>query len=222
MIFPNLKNKSFGYVNLNLEAQEWSAEKGINITKENNLLLDPKICEEFVNDVHKKYSLDFSYGGWMEDRSFIWQGGYLEQDKIFVHLGIDLNVPANSEVATDFRAEVLKIDNDYPLDGGWGPHVILKNLEKNVCILYAHLDKNILCKVGEILEKNIIFAKVGSAPFNGNWFPHLHVQVISLDYYSELENNNDWEKFDGYGTKGEKELNAQRHKDPILFISLKD
>ena len=221
MIFPNLKNKIFGYVNLNLEAKEWVVEKGISITEENNPFLNPKICEEFVNDLHKKYSLDFSYGGWMEDRTFIWQGGYLEKEKTFVHLGIDINVPAGSELATDFQAEVLKIDDDYPLDGGWGTYIILKNLEKDIYILYAHLDKNILCKVGEILNKDIVFAKVGKDPFNGNWFPHVHVQVIDIDYYSELEKNNDWEKFDGYGSKDDKELNAKRHKDPIEFISLK-
>lgn len=220
MIFPNLKNKIFGYINLNLEVKDWYTEKGLDFSVGKNIILDPKICKDFVDDINKKYSLDFSYGGWMEDRTFLWKDSYLEKDKIFIHLGVDINVPMGEEIATDFRAEVVKIDDDYPLDGGWGPYVILKHLSRPVYILYAHLDKNIFCKLGDILEKNNIFAKVGHAPYNGNWFPHTHIQIIDKEYYLELEKNNDWKKFDGYGKKEEFELNVKRHRDPMEYISL--
>lgn len=220
MIFPKLKNKVFGYVDLNLEAEEWIEKKGLIVSELENPLIDPKVCEEFVNDVHKKYSLDFSYGGWMEDRSFLWKAGYLEKEKMFIHLGVDINVPVGTEVATDFKAEVLKIDNDYPLDGGWGTHVFLKNLEKDVCVLYAHLDQEVFCKEGDVLEKDTIFPKVGEAPFNGNWFPHVHVQTISIEYYEQLKQTNDWERFDGYGLKNDSRENARKHRDPLGFISL--
>lgn len=219
MIFPNLKNKVFGYVDLDKEAREWFLIKNIDLYSKNPLI-DPKKCQEFIDFVHKKYSLDFSYGGWMEDRSFIWKDSYLDKQKNYIHLGIDINVPSGTEIATDFEAEVIKKDSDYPLDGGWGSHIILKNLSKSVYILYAHLDENILCKVGDILEKGTIFAKVGHAPQNGNWFPHVHVQIIEENYYLDLEKNNDWDKFDGYGFKNEIELNAKKHKDPMEFISL--
>lgn len=220
MIFPSLKNKNFSYINLNREAKIWIKEKRIKVSKRNNPLLNPNICQSFINEVHKKYSIDFSYGGWMEDRSFIWQGSYLEKDQMFIHLGIDINAPAGTEVATDFKSKVVKVDNDYPLDGGWGPYVILKNLEQNIYFIYSHLDKNILCKKGEILEKNTIFAKIGKAPFNGNWFSHLHIQSIDFKYYHNLEKNNLWEEFDGYGFKSDITLNVARHRDPMEFISL--
>lgn len=220
MIFPKLKNKVFGYLNLNLEAIKWSEGENIDLSIDENILLDPEKCEEFIKDIHKKYSIDFSYGGWMEDRSFLWRDGYLEKDKIFIHFGIDINVATETEIATDFDAEVVKIDNDFPLDGGWGPHVILKNLSKSIYVLYAHLDENILCKVNDKLEKGTIFAKVGHAPQNGNWFPHVHIQTIEESYYLELEKNNDWEKFDGYGLKNEIEINTKKHPDPMQYISL--
>ena len=219
MIFPKLKNYIFGYINLNLESKDWYEKMDIN-TDNNNVLINPAKCQEFIESVHKKYSLDFSYGGWMEDRSFIWKGWYMENEKIFTHLGLDINVPTGTEVATDFAAEVVKIDNDYPLDGGWGPHVILKHLSKPIYIIYAHLDQNIICKVGDKLDEGTIFAKVGHAPFNGNWFPHVHVQAISVDYYLEIEKNNAWEKFDGYGLRNDMELNAKKYRDPMEFISL--
>jgi murein DD-endopeptidase MepM/ murein hydrolase activator NlpD len=219
MIFPNLKNRVFGYLDLNLEAKEWFKQKNIDLS-EKNILINPDKCEEFVNDIHKKYSLDFSYGGWMEDRSFLWRDWYLDKEQLFIHLAVDLNVPTGTEVATDFDAEVAKIDNDFPLDGGWGTYIILKHLSKSVYVLYAHLDENILCKVGDKLNKDTIFAKVGHAPQNGNWFPHTHVQIINADYYLELEKNNGWEKFDGYGLKNDIEMNAKKHPDPMQFISL--
>jgi len=219
MIFPNLKNKVFGYLDLNLEAKKWSKQKNIDLS-EKNILINPDKCEEFINDIHKKYSLDFSYGGWMEDRSFLWRDWYLDKEQLFIHLAVDLNVPTGTEVATDFDAEVARIDNDFPLDGGWGTYIILKHLSKSVYVLYAHLDENILCKVGDKLNKGTIFAKVGHAPQNGNWFPHTHVQIIDADYYLELEKNNGWEKFDGYGLKNDIEMNAKRHPNPMQFISL--
>ncbi len=220
MIFPNLKNKTFGYLNLNLEAQTWYKEKGLKIKDERNILLDPKICQEFLDDVHKKYSLDFSYGGWMEDRSFIWRGSYLDKEKIFIHLGIDINVPTGTDIATSSIVEVVKIENDYPLDGGWGPHIILKCLEKNIYLLYAHLDQKIDYKVGDIIEKNTIFAKVGHAPINGNWFPHVHIQTINPDYYDYLEKNNGWENFDGYGFLNNIKSDSIKHIDPLNFIKI--
>ncbi|MCX6754357.1 MAG: peptidoglycan DD-metalloendopeptidase family protein [Candidatus Nomurabacteria bacterium] len=218
MIFQNFQNKTFGYLNLDTESLDWYKEKNINID-DKNILLDPYICQEFIDYLHKKYSLDFSYGGWMEDRTHFLKDSYLENGDKFIHLGIDINVPTNTEVATDFKAEVVKVGDDFEVDAGWGPHVILKHLSQPIYIIYGHLDRNILCKVGDILDKDIIFAKVGFPPQNGNWFPHVHVQCISSLYYEEIKS--DIDKLDGYGFKNEMELNAKRHPDPMEFISLK-
>jgi len=219
MIFPELKNKNFGYINLNIEAKEWSLKN--QKEKDENQLLDPIICEKMITDVNKKYSLDFSYGGWMEDRSFLWRKSYLEQKKIFTHLGVDFNVPTGTEVASDFDGVVVKIDCDYPLDGGWGTRIIIKHNSLPIYMLYAHLDKDVKCKIREKIVKGQIFAKVGKAPYNGNWFPHVHVQTISSKYFDELENNNGWDNIlDGYGHENEITQNAKRFRDPMKYISL--
>jgi len=34
---------------------------------------------------------------------------------------------------------------------------------KPVCIIYAHLDRKILCKVGDKIKEGKVFAKVGKA-----------------------------------------------------------
>lgn len=216
MIFPFLKNKNFGYVNLNLEAEKWIAGNKFKLGK--NPLLDPAVCQLMVNDVNKKYGLDFSYGGWMEDRSFLWRGHYLDEKKTYIHLGIDMNVLAGTEVAVNFDAIAVKTDNDYPEDGGWGTRVILKHGKKPVYLIFAHLDQNVQCKAGDFLKAGQIFAMVGKPPSNGNWFEHMHLQAIQEDYYNKLEKNNLWDELDGYGAEEDIALNAQRFPDPIGFI----
>ena len=218
MIFPDLKNKKFGYANLNLEAKLWLAAAGQKGDK--NPLLDPVICNTMVSSVHKKYDIDFSYGGWMEDRSTLWKDSYLEEWKSFIHLGIDLNVPTGTRVAASFDAQVVKIDDDYPEDGGWGPRVIVKHATKPIYLIYAHLDRNLECKVGDILKTGRVFAKVGHAPYNGNWFPHLHVQTISAEYYEKLEKKGLWKELDGYGSPNDTPEDARNFPDPMRYISL--
>jgi hypothetical protein len=220
MIFPSLKGKTFGYINLNKEAIEWCASKNFKYDRKNNPLLDPEISQEMVMDTHKKYALDYSCGGWMEDRNILCGGTYLEKTSMFVHLGVDINVPAGTEVATDFIASVVKIDDDYPEENGWGPRVILKHSAMSIYMIYAHLDRKIKCKVGDVLGKGKVFARVGKAPYNGGWFQHCHVQSISFKYYDELEKYNAWKCLDGYGSSDEITLNAERFRDPMEFISL--
>ncbi len=216
MLFPTMVNKKRGYVNLNIEAQEWVKSKRYSLNS--NPLLDPVICQTMVNDVHNKYGLDYSYGGWMEDRSFLWRGSYLESRQIFIHLGIDCNVPAGTLIACPERCDVLKIDSDYPEQGGWGNRVIVQLLTKPICLIFAHLSNAITCKVGDTLKAREVFGTVGSPPFNGNWFAHLHMQCITLKYFRELSKKNIWKELDGYGGRNKIPFNANLFPDPTEFI----
>jgi murein DD-endopeptidase MepM/ murein hydrolase activator NlpD len=217
MIFPKLKGEAFGYVNLNLEAEVWAKGGAVPDGKH---VADADVSTKMVDDLHKKYSVDFSYGGWMEDRSFLWKGTYLEPLNTYIHLGVDINAPADTEIAADFDCDVVKIDDDYPEEGGWGPRVIVKHAQKPVYLIYAHLDRNILCKVGDKLASGQIFASIGKPPYNGNWFPHVHVQVIREEYYKELAEKDLWDDLDGYGSVKEIEELAYRFPDPLQYISL--
>lgn len=88
MIFPTLAGKKFGYVSLNTEALNY-VSTSYDFSLENEFL-NPELCQQMVESVHKKYGVDFSYGGWMEDRSFLWRKSYLETRQTFIHLGSDL------------------------------------------------------------------------------------------------------------------------------------
>jgi len=217
MIFPTLKDKVFGYVNLNSEAEWWMHQ---HPSFSSDALVDPQISTQMVNGVNRKYHLDFSYGGWMEDRRFLWKGTYLEPLGTYIHLGVDINVPAGTEIAADFDCKVVKVDDDYPEEGGWGSRVIVKHHTEPVYMVYAHLGRDIRFKEGDALTKGAVFASVGHAPYNGNWFPHVHVQTIRSEYYDELVDKGLFDEFDGYGTIGDVSKDSYRFPDPLQFIRL--
>ncbi len=216
MLFPAFKNKISGYVNLDTEAQKWVQEHDLSIIP--NPLLDPDTCQQMVSNVHKKYNLDFSYGGWLEDRSFLWKGSYLDETGGYIHLGVDFNVPEYTEVASCFDAEVVRIDDDYPIEGGWGNRIIVKHATLPLYFIYAHLDEDLICKVGDILVQGQVFAKVGKTPFNGKWFPHLHLQSVDSVLYEELIRTNALDTLDGYGLVADVTKNSLLFKDPIPFV----
>ncbi len=217
MIFPELEGRRGAIVNLNTEAIEWLKKNSTG--NDVNPLLNPETCDVFVRTIHKKLGVDFSYGGWLEDRSTLWKGSYLDQWKTYIHLGIDINAPAGTLIAASFDATVIKIDDDYPENGGWGTRIILKHANKPFYFIYAHLDREIKNKVGDLILKDHILAKVGNAPYNGNWFPHLHVQCITEQYFKEIEENNLWAELDGYGHADETKIDALRFPDPTPFLS---
>lgn len=216
MLFPTLRYHPFGYVNLDTEARRWIEEQEMPIDP--NPLLNPKICEDMVRCLHKKYKLAFSYGGWLENRAYLWRGSYLEKTGSFIHLGVDLNVPAGTPIAASHEGRVVLIDNDHPEEHGWGPRVIIHHDVESVYLIYAHLDPAISCRVGDELEAGQEFARIGKAPLNGNWFPHLHVQAVDESHGFGI--GKPYRPFDGYGHIRDIAQLARWFPDPLRYISL--
>lgn len=213
-MFKEIKNKYFGIINLNVEAKKYleSIEKGD--------LLDSNFCQKIVENSAKKLGVDFTYGGWLEDRSFLWGGSYLEKTGNFIHLGVDFNVPEETKVFAQYDMEVVHLENDYPLKHGWGQMLIGYVKEDNICILYAHLSKNITWKKGGSIIIGDLIGKVGNNQENGFWFPHLHVQIITKEYFDEVNSKNAWGEFDGYGNHREIESIKKRYIDPNKYIKI--
>jgi murein DD-endopeptidase MepM/ murein hydrolase activator NlpD len=216
MLFFELAQKEFGYLNLNTAAKRWFFRNGISTT-EANPLLDPIVCNQMVEELHEELGLSYSFGGWLEDRSALWRGSYLDQKEAYLHLGVDFNVPAGTMVAAEQEAEVLRIDCDVPEEGGWGTRVILKPKEGTEVLLYAHLDADVSCHVGDRLKVGDEFAKVGTAPFNGGWFSHLHVQCVDETFFQESLKNN-LKDLDGYGSINDLPKVSRLFKDPLRHV----
>lgn len=210
--FPELAGRRYGNVNLDLEARIWLPKNpGASLLKVDT-------CIRMVYDIHEKYGIDFSYGGWMEDRTFLWKGSYLDKHHGCVHLGVDINVPMGAEVVASFSGTIVRVDDDHPEPEGWGPRVIVRHHDLPICMIYAHLSPKIRVSAGNEIEAGTVIGTVGSSNRNGGWFPHLHVQAIRSERFEAFSITNKWNMLDGYGPNTSVKKLAQDFPDPMQFI----
>ena len=180
-----------------------------------NPFLDPVFAQDVIEQEHRRLGIDCSYGGWLENRRELLRGSYLEEKQAFLHLGIDFNVPAGAKVAA--KGKVVLIDSDYPDEGGWGTRVILQL--DDVRLIYAHLAQNVKVKVGDRLVAGGVIGEVGKPPYNGNWFSHLHVQVVRNDLFKEFQKEG-LHLLDGYGAERDRYILAKHFPDPMQYVRL--
>jgi len=199
-IFPKLSNDRWGYINLAMEAT-----LDTNIHSSPNPLLDPDLCYNWVKQLHAKYHIDYSYGGWLEDRHFLWRDSYLK-DTNAIHLGVDFNVPAGTEIYSPISGVVDDVFYDNDRNGGWGGRIIIKT---KPLWLFAHMSHSLPARGTEIKIGDYL-GTVGISKENGNWFPHLHVQCLDA---SIMYNNTE---LDGYG--GWYSLMPKVYPDPMGIL----
>ena len=104
-----------------------------------------------------------------------------------IHLGVDLFLPPGAPVFAPLDGEVHSFhNNDTPLD--YGPTIILTHTVDTInagrirfYTLYGHLSPDSLegLRVGMPIKKGAQIGAIGAPPDNGNWPPHLHVQLIT-------------------------------------------
>jgi hypothetical protein len=205
VLFPALRGKTCCAVNLDAEAAAWlgrNAERFAGQTR--NPLLEPAICQEMLDEFHQRLGVDWSFGGYLEDRRRVWHDSYLDRAGNYLHLGVDFNVPQHTAIAAGFACQVMLVDEDDDTDGGWGTRVFMKpdpSLGWDVVFIYAHV-QNVRVGPGDALQPGATFAEVGGPPHNGNWHPHLHIQALRNDYFRELLIER-FHELDGYGHPNE-------------------
>lgn len=199
MIFPEMKGKRVESALLDQWARSWLKQKGYRRFPNRSPLLRPDKCQEMIDYFHALCGADWSYGGYLEDRSVIWRGNYLAQSKNYTHLGVDFNAPIGTAVAIDTRAQVVLVDDDTPLIGGWGNRVMLRVQGQEIVLIYAHLSAKVLCKLGDTLTPGTVIGYVGDPSQNGFWYPHTHVQAMRMDRYREFKKKPN--ELDGYGAE---------------------
>jgi len=99
-----------------------------------------------------------------------------------VHLGIDLFVEAGTEVKAPLASKVRAIDdNAARLD--YGPTVVLEHRspQGRFWTLYGHLSRDSMdgLAIDQEIAAGETFARIGAAPENGDWPPHLHFQIVT-------------------------------------------
>jgi 4-aminobutyrate aminotransferase-like enzyme/Ser/Thr protein kinase RdoA (MazF antagonist) len=98
-----------------------------------------------------------------------------------VHVGIDLWVPAGTPVHAPLDGTVESV-GELPGAGNYGPAVLLRHAPPACPVfwtLWGHLDPDVLQRwtPGEAVRAGEVVARVGARPVNGDWPPHLHLQV---------------------------------------------
>lgn len=153
-------------------------------TPQNPFKLSAKEAAEIGGEYHPEEELCLGY--YNEPRlvytdSAFSKGPYKASNRRTVHLGVDVFSPAGQEVRSPLtgKVEFNEYHSSY-LD--YGGMVILSHQTDVGDIfytLYGHLDRNSIAalSVGQIIQKNQIFASLGDITSNGGWNPHLHFQL---------------------------------------------
>jgi 4-aminobutyrate aminotransferase-like enzyme/Ser/Thr protein kinase RdoA (MazF antagonist) len=144
-------------------------------------------------------------------------GGKATDPRRTVHLGIDLFVEPGTTVRAALPGVVhVLANNAAPQD--YGPVVILRHETGDgppFFTLYGHLTEDTLhgLAVGQGVEAGQAIARVGAPPTNGDWPPHLHLQII-LDL---LETDAD---FPGVALPSERVLWMSLSPNPNLLLGI--
>lgn len=222
MLLANLRGKKGGYLNLDLRAQRrLPILQGYSTPPKRSIFLKPHVCQtELIDRAHKELGLDYSWGGWLEDRSVVWRGSYLQAGNKYIHLGYDFNAPAGTSVAVDKHCKVVHIDSDTPEEHGWGTRVIVRLLDEPMYLIYAHVDLLIPTDklLGTKLKPNDVFATIAPPERNGGWYPHVHVQAMTQEAYEFFKANP--ASLDGYGKVGEEAQLARLYPDPMCYLRI--
>ena len=151
---------------------------------------DPALCQERIVRELARSGARLGIGRYGEPRPFylgsLFGEGTPNGRRRTQHLGIDLFAPAGTEVRAPLPGQVISVStNSGRLDYGGAVVLRHQSADESFGVLYAHLDPSSIAGLGEGAEipAGTTFAALGAPPDNGDWPPHLHVQLMP----SELE-----------------------------------
>ncbi len=176
-LFPTINRNSIHHVDLSVSSN-WIGHQ--------NEFNDLDLFQFKIERLQQKYPDKIIAGGYLEPRSIYTTSSY---DKIgnhgkesrSIHLGIDFWLPAQTPVHAFIDGEVVIAVNDAG-DKEYGGLVIIKHNLKdfNFYTLYGHLTVKSATShnIGDVIKKGEVVGKLGNYPENGNWAPHLHIQIM--------------------------------------------
>jgi len=220
-VFPALKNEPAIFVNMD---KFYAKHRPVREETGKSIYLEADLTDKFLNALHKREDVGYSFGGYLEDRANLWAGSYMEGSGKEVHLGIDVNAPAGTNVAPAYDCKIAKIIHDPEQDGGWGS-VIIFELDKPIGdishFIYAHLSKEfIYTGEGDHVKAGQAVGCLGKTHENGGWYEHLHVQAMTKEAWKMVEARGDMSAFDGYDSMP---MGEQHHlsPDPAPLLGLR-
>ena len=159
----------------------------IDLTEKNTTLsiddlIDRKKFSAYINNELQRTNSRYAVGGYNEIRTLYRRSDLFDgTEPRTVHLGIDVWGAAGTKVYAPLGGTVhsFAFNNNY---GDYGATVILQHqLDTKVFFtLYGHLSLNDLSqlKEGKYIIRGDMIGHFGEPKENGDWPPHLHLQVI--------------------------------------------
>lgn len=111
--------------------------------------------------------------------------GAVTDERRTVHIGVDLTIPSGSPLFAPLDGVVHGFE-DATARLDYGPVIVLRHdirgdEASSFYTLYGHLTRQSLegLRVGQRIAAGERFAAVGAPPENGDWWPHVHVQIVT-------------------------------------------
>lgn len=146
----------------------------------------PAALDQRIAALLAEHGADYGAGGYDEPRLiYHWPNEPRSPEPRTIHLGVDLSAPAGTPVHAPLDGVVHGFEfadshHDY------GPVIVLRHVTGGAdpvefFTLYGHLTPDSLdgLAIGQPVAAGAAFARIGSAPTNGDWWTHLHLQVVT-------------------------------------------
>ncbi len=142
--------------------------------------------QEYTLAMTEKASTNCALSMFLEPRRKLMQAhncvDMLEADRT-IHLGLDISLPAGSRVVAPLDGVV--IESEYEKGKGqYGGMAVLEHVlqdGRKVYAVYGHLDREHLPAVGSRILAGELISVLGDFSSNGDWFTHLHLQVVTTE-----------------------------------------
>jgi len=141
---------------------------------------------QLVDRAMERAGTGYAYGRWGERREIYSSELFAEpnpdDERRSVHMGVDVFCAAGTPVCAPLAGRVhIKANNAAELD--YGPLLVLEHATADgvpFFTLYGHLSSTGYAhlRAGQEVGRGDRLADVGRPPENGNWPPHLHLQLI--------------------------------------------
>jgi len=180
--------------------------------------LEPAQMQQVINAYTAQENGDYLYGGWMEDRTHIWKGTYMDAQKKYIHLGVDITAPKGTSVCVPADGTVIHVSAAEGKDVDWGTNVAIQ-IDEYVFV-FAHLARNSFVVPGRTIKAGTVLGSIGTWKRyeNGNVFEHVHVQALSSVAYQKHMSEG-FVHFDGYGCIGDEEKLKVENPEPIHLLA---
>ena len=125
----------------------------------------------------------WAIGGYNEKRDKMYTAPQYRNERN-IHMGIDIWAPVGEPVYAPADG-IVAYSADNSEEGNYGGTVVLKHRikENDIFALYGHLSLSSLNKSrpGDSVNAGDVVGWLGNRSENGNWHPHLHYQLCTVD-----------------------------------------